>query len=68
MEMYKVSITVRKDGTVVIGNLPFREGEELEATLRRKNRCEEAYPLRGEPVRYKEPFGSVVADDWDALR
>ncbi len=26
------------------------------------------YPLRGKPMRYTDPFGSVAEEDWDALR
>ena len=26
------------------------------------------YPLRGKPVRYTDPFGSVAEEDWEALK
>ena len=63
MKTYRTSAVVKEDGTVVITNLPFREGEELEAILRRKDHRAEVYPLRGEQVKYKNPFDGVAEDE-----
>lgn len=68
MEAYKTDAVVEEDGKVTIKNLPFRKGEELEVILLQRagrvNRLE-SYPLRGEPVKYIDPFGSVADGDWE---
>jgi len=28
---------------------------------------ERAYPLRGTPIRYDQPFGPAAWDDWEAM-
>ena len=73
MEAYKTDAVVEEDGKVKIMNLPFRRGEELEVILlqrivQRPGRVDrlEPYPLRGEPVKYLDPFGSVAQEDWEA--
>ncbi len=70
MEAYKTDAVVEKDGTVTIRNLPFRKGEKLEVVLRQRATPVEgmgAYALRGEPVRYVDPYDSVAEKDWEAL-
>lgn len=69
MEAYKTDIVVEEDGTVTLGGLPFRKGERLEVILlQRIGQSEDAelYPLRGEPIKYDEPFGGVDEDEWKA--
>jgi hypothetical protein len=71
MKTYRISTVVEEDGTVTIANLPFHRGEELEVILRSRDGggdLTKAYPLRGEAVEYRDPFGSVAEDDWDALK
>lgn len=69
MEAYKINVVVEEDGTITIGGLPFRAGERLEVillqTAEHANRAD-LYPLRGESVKYEEPFKSVAGDDWEA--
>lgn len=69
MEAYKTDIVVKEDGVVTLGGLPFRKGERLEVILlqrTRHNEDGELYPLRGESVKYVDPFGSVAEDEWEA--
>lgn len=69
MEAYRTDAVVKEDGTVTIGGLPFRTGERLEVILLQaagRSNGVASYPLRGEPVRYEEPFESVADDDWEA--
>ena len=69
LEAYKTDVVVEEDGTVTINNLPFRKGEKLEVILlQRAGRTNllGPYPLRGEPVRYVDPFENVAEDDWKA--
>lgn len=66
MKTYRISAIVEEDGTVTIENLPFHSGEKLDVVLCSRDGDEdltEAYPLRGEVVRYQNPFGSVAEDD-----
>lgn len=69
MEAYRTDVVVKEDGTVTIGGLPFRTGERLEVILlQRTGRSNggKAYPLRGEELRYDEPYESVAENDWEA--
>lgn len=69
MEAYRTDAVVKEDGTVTIGSLPFRTGERLEVILLQtagRSNGVASYPLRGEPVRYEEPFEGVAEDDWEA--
>jgi hypothetical protein len=68
MEAYRTNAVVHDDGTVVIGNLPFRKGQRLEVILLEQTRVREgaaSYALRGEPVTYVDPFDSVAQDEWE---
>ena len=70
MQIYRVEVIVSDDGTLVIKNLPFQAGDEVEVVVRsrkpnlaKKNR----YPLRGTPIQYLNPFESVAENAWGAL-
>ncbi len=70
MEAYKTDAVVEEGGTVTIGNVPFRKGERLEVILRQRDtpvEGTEAYALRGEPVRYVDPYDGVAEENWEAL-
>lgn len=69
METYRTDVVVKEDGTVTISGLPFHKGEKLDVILlQRAGRASrvETYPLRGEPVKYIEPFEGVDKDSWEA--
>jgi hypothetical protein len=71
MQNYRVEAKVSSDGSIIIKSLPFQAGDLVEVIIRShkegegKNTC---YPLRGKPIKYTDPFGSVAEEDWDALR
>ena len=68
MEAYRTDAVVHEDGTVTVGNLPFREGHKLEVILLRQDRARNGgtpYALRGEPVEYADPFGDVARYEWE---
>lgn len=68
MEAYRTNVVVHDDGTVVIGNLPFRRGQRLEVILLEQTKAQEgaaSYALRGEPLRYVDPFDGVAEDEWE---
>ena len=70
METFQIETTVAKDGTITIKSLPFREGTKVAVIVRgpEPERKSNHYPLRGKPIRYTDPFGSVAEDDWKALK
>jgi hypothetical protein len=71
MEAYRTEATVHEDGTVTVGGVPFSKGQRVEVILLGKDEAAEAargYALRGEPVEYVDPFGSVAEGEWEAER
>ena len=69
-ETYRTKILVTKDGKLSIKGLPFKAGETVEVTIRRRKKLSRTakYPLRGKPVIYRQPFKGVATGDWEALR
>ena len=71
MTTYRVEITIPKEKTISIRDLPFAVGERVEVVVRKRPQTpkpQQRYPLRGKPVTYAAPFESVAENDWDALR
>jgi len=71
MQTYHTETTVSKERTLTLKELPFRAGDEVEVTVCRRERQREnreCYPLRGKPIRYTDPFGSIAEGDWDVLQ
>jgi hypothetical protein len=71
MQTYRVETVVSSNRTLTIKGLPFQVGEKVEVIVRRRERERERrgrYPLRGKPIRYVEPFGSVAESDWEMLQ
>jgi hypothetical protein len=71
MQTYRVETKVSRNRTLTIKKLPFQVGEKVEVIVRRRERERERlgrYPLRGKPIRYLDPFGSVAENDWEALQ
>ncbi len=62
MHDYKGEAKIEADGSVTIKGIPFQAGERVEVIIRGCESTEgngERYPLRGTPVRYTDPFGSL---------
>lgn len=71
MQDYRVETRVSSDGSLTIKGLSFRAGEKVEVIIRSYEHSEgkiKSYPLRGKPIRYTDPFGSVAEEDWEALK
>lgn len=70
MLAHRVEIMLAQEGTLVLTNLPFHAGEEVEVIVlpRTKPVTSHSYPLRGKPVIYHDPFVPVAENDWDATR
>jgi hypothetical protein len=70
-QAYRVHGQVSPDGTLRLENLPFMPGETVEVIVlaeERRAREQRRYPLRGSPLTYENPTGSVGSSDWDALQ
>jgi hypothetical protein len=68
--IYQVKTTVSQDGTITIKKLPFQAGDQVEVTVRGREHkvwSAQGYPLRGIPIHYEDPFGSVARNDWNVL-
>jgi hypothetical protein len=70
MQDYRTESRVASDGSLTIKGLPFQAGDEVEVIVRGRKplKKEKCYPLRGTPVRYTDPFGSVAEGDWEAVK
>ncbi len=71
METHRIEKVIQSNGTIVLENLPFAEGETVEIIIvksdaeGKKNR----YPLRGTLYKYEEPFEPAVpVEDWEVLK
>ena len=71
MEPYRIETTIGADGTLVLTELPFRAGDGVEVIVRPRSEAASAnsrYPLRGEPVAYRDPTEPVAESEWGAAR
>jgi hypothetical protein len=71
METHRVEKVIQSNGTVVLEDLPFDEGEKVEIIIL-KSRAESEkgrYPLRGTTYKYENPFEPAAPpEDWEALK
>lgn len=72
MEAVRIEATVQPNGRVIIKDLPFKEGRQVEIiVLDKHDEAVEPYsnPLKGSVLRYDDPFESACSpDDWEVLR
>ena len=71
MNVHRVEVTLAKDGTLTITNLPFRAGDAVEVLIlpRPQNLSgQERYPLHGKAIQYLNPTDPVAEEEWTALR
>jgi hypothetical protein len=73
MEALRLKTTVGQNGRIIVENLPFQEGDEVEIVVSEveidRDISVNPYPLRGTPYRYDDPFGPAVPpEDWEALQ
>jgi len=67
MELHHLHKTVSPDGTIVLDDLPFEAGDEVNVTVVRtaKRNPSNPYPLRGTPYSYEDPFSPLISPgDW----
>lgn len=71
MHAHRIETTLCEEGTLVLSNLPFHAGEEVEVIVLPRARTVaqvSRYPLHGKPVQFSDPFEPVAQNDWDAAR
>lgn len=67
MKEHKVKVVVLQDGKVVIENVPVKSGTTVEVTIQIEEPVTPTWPLRGTPVKYRDPFGAAIdPSEWDA--
>ncbi len=62
MQVYQIETRITKNGTLNIKGLPLHRGDKVEVTVKKipsPKASQTPYPLRGNPVYYKDPFDSV---------
>ncbi|MBN1486840.1 MAG: hypothetical protein JW981_04310 [Anaerolineae bacterium] len=72
MEAYKVEVVLKQSGTLVLEELPFQVGEQVEVIVVRvsdpvQKISAETLPLQGTVLRYDAPFDPVAESEWEAL-
>lgn len=71
MIAHRVETTVELDGTLILKNLPFHSGEQVEViVLPQSNKTSEQnkYSLRGTAVQYIDPTEPIAHDDWEVAQ
>ena len=70
MQAHRIETAVQPNGKIVLENLPFDEGEEVEIIiLETKVKKETAQKsLRGTLLKYEQPFEPIAVEDWEALK
>lgn len=70
LQVHRVETTLTQNGTLTLDHLPFQAGEAVEVIVMPNKLVPlstDLYPLRGTPLQYDEPMGSVAEEDWEAL-
>ncbi|MGI8787481.1 MAG: hypothetical protein ACR2HG_06960 [Pyrinomonadaceae bacterium] len=66
MNAHRMETVVQSNGSVTLNNLPFKEGEAVEIiVLQAEVKTKNSVSLRGNLLKYEEPFESVAAEDWE---
>jgi len=68
METYTVDTIMASNGSLMLKDLPFKEGDPVEViiiALPKHMLAEEKYPLRGSVISYDDPYEPVAANDWE---
>ncbi len=72
MEAVRIEATIQPNGRVVLNDLPFEEGEQVEIIVLETNGKQtepKSNPLKGSVLRYDDPFEPATPiEDWDVLR
>ncbi|MEO6052293.1 MAG: hypothetical protein ABIP78_13320 [Pyrinomonadaceae bacterium] len=67
MELHQIHKTVLPNGTIVLDDLPFEAGDDVNVTVVKMPKIDSnnPYPLRGTPYSYEDPFSPLISpEDW----
>ena len=67
MQAHRIETKVLPNGKIVLENLPFEKGENVEIiVLETKTKTKsEQKSLRGTLLKHEQPFEPVAAEDWN---
>lgn len=73
MNAHRIETTVNPDGTLVLKDVPFQPGEQVEVIILERRLPSasvdaDLYPLRGKSIQYDAPFESVAEEEWGVLQ
>lgn len=72
MEAVRVEAIVQPNGRIILDDLPFEEGKQVEIIVLNTNTNEAACgsnPLKDSVLKYDDPFEPAAAiEDWEVLR
>lgn len=73
METYKTKIKVKNNHKVLINDVPFEDGQEVEISISLKDGNDNSEmlkdSLKGSVLKYDNPFDPVVtSEDWELLK
>ena len=72
MNTHRIETSLTENGKLVLQNLPFNKGDDVEIIILERNSAKippESHPLKGTVISYEDPFEpATAAEDWDALK
>ncbi|MBV6478249.1 MAG: hypothetical protein HGGPFJEG_00999 [Ignavibacteria bacterium] len=73
MDTYKTKAKVKSNHNIIVENVPFNVGQEVEIVISKKNGNEDfsklKEELKGSVVKYEGPFEAAISsEDWDLLQ
>jgi len=76
MNAIRIRTQVDQNNSLIIRSLPLSKGKRVEVIMLedeldadRQVQVNERFPLRGQPIRYEDPFGSATGDEiWEATK
>jgi hypothetical protein len=70
MQAHHTKAIVSEKGSLTIDQLPFPAGKAVEVVVflaSSQTSPESRYPLRGTPIQFDDPTGSMAEADWESL-
>lgn len=72
MKAHTTTVKMEPGGKIVLDNLPFAEGEEVEVTVQPAAKpgrpWPPEFPLKGSVIRYDDPFEPACPpEEWEAI-
>lgn len=72
MEAVRIETTIQRNGCVILNDLPFEDGKQVEIIvldINGKGTLPTVNPLKGTLLKYDDPFEPAVPiEDWEVLK